>query len=221
MKKSRFIKQFNLQHFADTGVSIKTLLKDLWTDDIAKALEGKEFVDKSEINGNYIPKARFDEVNNAKKDLDKEVKKYQGEIEKLSTNNTDIEAVKEQLLAKTEEFKQYQLDIETKEVNQNKTSALIKHLESLNALNPALLVKEYNLDDVSFDDNGGLVGVKSTTERIQADYKQQFGEVNINTPDVHNNGGGSVTKEQLSKFTYNERTEFKKNNPNDYKALTE
>ncbi len=199
---------------------LKELLGELFTDDIAKKLEGKEFIEKSELNGNYIPKDRFDEVNNAKKDLAKEVKQYQDDIKKLSEGNVDLEAIKQQLTDKTEEFNKYQQGIELKEVNAKKTNALTAKLQELNALNPKLLVKEFNLEDVSFDDNGGLVGVKETFERLQADYAPQFGEAQTQTPNVHNNNGGGVTKEQFSQYTYKERMTLYNDNPKAYEELT-
>ncbi len=198
---------------------LKKLLGDLYTEDIAKALEGKELVLKSDQE-NMIPKSRFDEVNNAKKDLASQIKQYKTDIEALSKGNTDIDTIKQQLADKTEEFNKYQQGIELKEVNAKKTNALTAKLQELNALNPKLLVKEFNLEDVSFDDNGGLVGVKETFERLQADYAPQFGEAQTQTPNVHNNDGGGVTKEQFSAYTYKERMALYNDNPKAYEELT-
>ena len=198
---------------------LKKLLGDLYTEEIAKKLEGKELVLKSDQE-NTIPKSRFDEVNNAKKDLAKQVKEYQADLEKLSKGNTDIEALKQQLADKSKEFTDYQENIEKQQLNNKKSEAIMSKLKQLNALNPKLLAREFELDSISFDDDGGLVGVKDTFERLQKEYSAQFGKVDTKAPDVNTGEGTAIDKATLSKMTYKERVAFKNENPTEYETLT-
>ncbi len=198
---------------------LKELLGELFTDEIKAKLEGKELVLKSDQE-NMIPKDRFDKVNNEKKEYKAKVEQYQKEITDLSKGNESLEDIKAKLEAKTNELTEYQTNIETQQLNSKKTEAITSKLSEMNAIDPKLLVKEFDLSTISFDDNGGLVGVKETFDRIQTDYKQQFGKVSTQTPPPADGQGGSVSKEAFSKLSYSDRVALKTDNPVAYEQLT-
>ncbi len=199
---------------------LKELLGNLYTPEIETALKGTEIVKKSDFDG-YIPKDRFDEVNNAKKILKKEVDKLTGDITDLTTNTSDVEELKKQLEEKTKEFGEFQLGIETKQLNDKKLSALMDVLKSENALNPKLLAREFDMDKMSFDDDGKLTGVKDTLENCKTNYAQQFGEVVQQSVQPNtNNNGTAISKEQFSKMTYTERNDLYKTNQSVWESLT-
>ncbi len=199
---------------------VKELLGDLYTPQIEAALKGTEIVKKSDFDG-YIPKDRFNEVNDAKKLLKKEVDKLTGDIESLSTSTSDIEELKKQLTEKTTEFEEFQTGIETKQLNDKKMSALIAVLKGENVLNPKLLAREFEKEKLSFDGDGKLTGYRDTLENCKTNYAQQFGEVVTESVQPNtNNKGTAISKEQFSKMTYTERNDLYKNNQSVYESLT-
>ena len=63
-------------------------------DQAAKA----EASSQEELKG-YIPKSRFDEVNNEKKKLEIDVRDRDGQLEKLKNSTGDVDAMKKQIEA--------------------------------------------------------------------------------------------------------------------------
>ncbi len=197
---------------------IKELLGELYTDEIKAKLEGKELVLKSDQE-NMIPKSRFDEVNNAKKDYQAQVEKLKGDLESASKSATDLEALKSQLADTTSEFDTYVQGVELEKVKTKKVNGVIEALKVANAMNPELLLNSFNLDDVNFDDDGKVVGVKATIENLKTQYEGQFGVKTSDSPIIKNNQADSMVWDDVLKMSTQERMDFATKDPETYKQL--
>lgn len=126
-----------------------------------------EAASQEELKG-YIPKARFDEVNNEKKKLELDVRDRDGQLETLKNSTGDVEAMKKQIetlqadnKAKDEahaaEIKQLKIDsaIETA-----LTGAKAKNNTAVKAL-----LKD--LDKAELADDGTIKGLAEQIEALQ------------------------------------------------------
>lgn len=174
-----------------------------------------------ELKG-YIPKARFDEVNNDKKKLELDVRERDQQLETLKNSTGDIEEMKKtietlQVDNKTKdeahaaEIKQLKLDaaVESAIIN-----AKGKNAKAIRAL------LELDIEKVEFTDDGKVKGldeqIKSLTEADDSKFlfdtstKQTKmkgavpGETGVEDPD---------TKVDISKMSYEELAAYMEENP--------
>lgn len=121
--------------------------------------QAEKVVNKAtEVMKGYIPKARFDEVNNLKNE-------YQKQLEELNKTTANTEEIKKQLEQVTEEMKKKEQEYENR----------IKELQVDAAIKLALTGKVHDVDIVAglidkskleFDENGNIA--KGLNEQIQA-----------------------------------------------------
>lgn len=93
---------------------------------------------KKELTG-YVPKTRFDEVNESKKQLEESAKDYKAQLETLKASAGDDEALKTQIT-------DLQTEIKTKETEYQNN---LKELQMTNAIKLAIADKAQDSDLVS------------------------------------------------------------------------
>lgn len=172
----------NKQQFLDLGL----------TDEQATKAESES---KKELES-YIPKTRFDEVNEAKKQLDKDIKARDTQIEDIKKNAGDNEELKKQIETLQTENKT------TKE----KYEADLKDLQISNAIKLAIADKAQDADLVSglFDksklilgDDGKITGLDEQLKSLQESKTFLFKEEKPSDPKPQSgfklggNGGNS------------------------------
>ena len=124
-------------------------------EDLAKKCEQASM---DELKG-FIPKSRFDEVNNEKKKLELDVRERDAQLETLKNSNGDIEALKAQITqlqsdnkAKDEahkaEIKQLKID--------NAVETALTNAKAKNKVAVKALLKD--LDKAELDDDGSIKG---------------------------------------------------------------
>ena len=212
-KGSRHMKK---EDFVKLGVDEET----------AKKLEDAS---QEELKG-FIPKSRFDEVNEAKKKLDEDIKARDKQLEELKKSSGDSEALKKQI----EELQQ-----------QNKTAsdeykATINQMKLDNAVNSALTsakakntkaVRPFlNLDKATVGEDGTVAGLEDQIKALKkADdtkflFEEEASEITKLTGMKPGESGTTkpegITPEQFAKMGYKARLEFKMNNPEAYESLT-
>lgn len=150
-------------------------------------LNGKELV----INdGTYIPKEKFDKLNDEKKDLQKDKDKLTGDLKTAQDDLKKIQdenkkgknSVEEQIaeLNKKLQDQDSKIAAKDKELNLAKYEGVLKDaLTEAGVKNPKnlkLLMKEFDLEKVELDDNGKIKGFDESVKKLQEDYKPLFGE---------------------------------------------
>lgn len=128
-----------------------------------------------ELKG-YIPKTRFDEINNEKSKLETALSERDGQLETLKTSTGDVESLKAQIetlqtenLAKDEahatEIKQLKLDAAV-------DAALVAAKAKNNRAVKALL--ELELEKIEFDENGAVKGLDEQIKTLQGSDDSKF-----------------------------------------------
>lgn len=177
---------------------------------------------KSEIDGNYVTKSRFNEVNSEKKRLETDIKDRDKQLETLKDSTEDVEGLKKQIdtlqTENKEKDKQHASEIKQMKVDNAITSALTASKAKNEKAVRALL--DVDPDKVEFNDDGSIKGLdeqlKTLTEAEDSKFlfntetkKQTLkgatpGETGTEDPD---------TKVDVSKMTYEELAAYMENNP--------
>lgn len=169
-------------------------LKELIGEEAYKKVEadlnGKELI----INdGNFIPKDKFDKLNDEKKDLQKEkdkltgdLKTAQDDLKKIQDENKKGKSSVEDQIAELNKKLQEQdgkIAAKDKELQLSKKEGVLKDaLTEAGVKNPKnlkLLMKEFDLEKVELDDSGKIKGFDESVKKLQEDYQPLFGEENF------------------------------------------
>ncbi|MBR5584083.1 MAG: phage scaffolding protein [Lachnospiraceae bacterium] len=176
-----------------------------------------EAASQEELKG-YIPKSRFDEVNNEKKKLELDVRDRDGQLETLKNSTGDVESLKQQIAtlqaenktkdeAHAAEIKQLKID---SAVDTAITNAKGKNVKAIKAL--------LNLENAELDEDGTVKGVADQlTELLKSDSylfeaKETKTQVKGAKPGESGNDDGDHGVD-TSKMTYSELTAYLAENP--------
>ena len=177
-----------------------------------------EAASQEELKG-YIPKARFDEVNNEKKKLELDVRDRDGQLETLKNSTGDVEAMKKQIetlqadnKAKDEahaaEIKQLKID--------SAVDAALGDAKAKNKVAVKALLKD--LDKAELADDGSIKGLAEQIAALQKsdsylfDAKETKKQVKGATPGESGNDEGDG-KVDTSKMSYSELAAYLAENP--------
>lgn len=181
-----------------------------------------------ELKG-YIPKSRFDEVNEAKKNAEALVKERDKQLEDVKKSTGDNEELKKQIETLQEQNKtakaQYEADIKQMQI----TNAVQSALKDAGAKNvTAIMALLTGLDKAELAEDGSVTGL---ADQIQALQKSDSYLFNIQEPQQPKASGatpassgsthvpGTITKEQFAKMGYKERNELFNTNRELYDSL--
>ena len=181
-----------------------------------------------ELKG-YIPKTRFDEVNEAKKNAEALVKERDKQLEEVKKSTGDNEELKKQIEALQEANKtakaQYEADIKQMQIA-NAVQSALKDAGAKNVT--AIMALLTGLDKAELAEDGS---VKGLADQIQALQKSDSYLFNISEPQTPKASGatpassgsthvpGTITKEQFDKMGYKERNELFNTNRELYDSL--
>ena len=160
---------------------------DTLTDEQKKSFEGKEYFLSSD--GNYIPKAKFDNLNDTNKDLKKQLEETNTKLQELSKANPD------DLNKKITELQQ-KYDNDTKALNDKiqaqeynyKINDYVKDIKFSSNSAKRTFIEDLKNKHLEFD-NDKLVGFddfKKSYEEKDASAFLQEQKVNVNTGSDHN-----------------------------------
>jgi len=167
----------------------------------------------------FIPKARFDEVNETKKELEQQIRerdKQLKELQEKAKGNEELEkTIKELQEANKATKEQYEAEIKEMTIN----SAIQSKLTD--AKYPDLLISKFDKSKLSIADDGTVLGIDEQLTTIKEQYKDLF------KPDIKgrepNNTGGTPpgTKNPWSKehFNLTEQGRLLRENPELAKKL--
>lgn len=126
-----------------------------------------ETASQEELKG-YIPKARFDEVNNEKKKLELDVRDRDGQLESLKNSTGDVEALKQQIATLQAENKTKD-EAHAAEVKQLKIDAAVEAAlvgaKAKNSTAVKALLKD--LDKAELQEDGTIKGLAEQIEALQ------------------------------------------------------
>lgn len=178
----------------------------------------------------YIPKSRFDEVNEAKKNAESLVKERDKQLEDVKKASGDNEELKKQIEQLQEDNKaakqKYDADIKKMQIDNAVTSAL-KDAGAKNVTALMALLKDIDKAELAEDGT-----VKGLAEQIQELQKSESYLFNTKTEPQNKASGatpansgsnipGTITKEQFAKMGYKERNELFNTNKELYDSLVE
>lgn len=179
-----------------------------------------------ELKG-YIPKTRFDEVNEAKKNAEALVKERDKQLEDVKKASGDNEELKKQIETLQSENKaskeKYEADIKHMQI----TNAVQSALKDAGAKNvTAIMALLTGMDKAELAEDGT---VKGLAEQIQTLQKSDSYLFNISEPPKvsgvtpaasgSTHVPGTITKEQFAKMGYKEREQLYNTNKELYDSL--
>lgn len=180
-------------------------LSDDVAEKVLKAFEG------------YVPKSRFDEVNDAKKDAEALVKERDKQIEDLKKSNEGNEDLKNQI-AKLQEDNKKAVEAKDAEIKKIKIdNAVNTALVGAGAKNTKAVLALLKLDGAELAEDGTVKGLSEQIDALKKADDSSFlfksdGKSSKKgvTPKGNNDpkGNGTVTKEQFAKMGYKERVEL-------------
>ena len=177
----------------------------------------------------FIPKSRFDEVNNAKNTAEALVKERDGQIETLKNSTGDNEALRKQIEtlqadnkakddAHAAEIKQLKID--------NAIESALTGAKAKNNLAVKALLKD--LDKAEIAEDGTIKGLAEQIQALQKSDEYLFEPKETKTKmkgatpgegaDTDLNGG--LTKEQFNKMSYKEKVNLFNENKELYDSLS-
>ena len=176
-----------------------------------------EKASQEELKG-FIPKARFDEVNDERKKLESDVKERDTQLENLKNTTGDIEALRKEITSLQEENKKKDVKY-AGELRQLKIDTAVKDaLTSAKARNvTAVKALLKNLDKAELDENGVIKGLAEQLESLKQTDGYLFEtktKPSIKGAKIGETGNDDISKKvDTSKMTYTEMVEYLANNP--------
>ena len=172
------------------------------------------------LDGAYVPKSRFNEVNEEKKTLQAQVTDRDKQLETLKNSKGDVDALKDQIKALQDANKKAQ----------DEAAAKLQEVRLNDAIKLAIIDKAQDVDIVSslFDksklilgEDGKVTGLDDQLKALQ-ETKSFLFKQDTPKPKYNPNGGGNgPTVNPFAKETFNltEQGKLLRDNPEQAKAL--
>lgn len=167
----------------------------------------------------YVPKARFDEINEAKKKAESTVAERDKQLEQLKKNNGDAEALKAEIAKLQGENKaaadKYAADLKAMQIN----NAVDMALQAAGAKNIKAVKALLELENAELDGDT-VKGLADQLKKLQEseDSKFLFGEQQaaFKGAAAGSGGGNPPADKKPEEMTYSELTAYLQQHP-DYK----
>src|SRR5699024_4230224 len=145
-------------------MSLKELLGEELYNQVINKIGDKKIAIVSD--GNWIPKSKFDDVNEEAKSLKDQLKERDTQLKDLKDKAKDSEELQEQIENLQNQNQQTQKEFQDKLDAQRKDSAIELALRDAKARNPKIAKSALDLDSISFND-GKLIGLDEQLKEIQ------------------------------------------------------
>ena len=179
-----------------------------------KLVEEKTFKESDNVEKNFIPKDRFNEVNDKYKN---EAAKYKAECEKSALKDKKITEMNKAVEGSEDYKKQFEdfkvkndNDIKAKDdeiaakekanINQNKMRLLSEKLKNAGARHPNLLLKNIDLETISIE-NENVLGFDPQLETMKKDYSDMF-EIKKSTNNVNTGNNNLDNNEEFNNIDW-------------------
>ena len=166
----------------------------------------------------YIPKSRFDEVNEAKKNAEALVKERDGQLEELKKIAGESEALQKKIEELQEANKNTAKEYESQIKQMKIDNAVDKAIADVNGKNSIAIKALLNLKDAKLEEDGTVKGLKEQLEALTKaeDSSFLFGS---NVPNIKgmtpasNQGGVAGQTVDFSKMNYEQLSAYLEANP--------
>ena len=186
-------------------------------EDIAQKIADKSAEElKEELKG-YIPKTRFDEVNEAKKNAEELVKERDKQLEDLKKSTGDAEALQKQIETLQEEnkvaAKKYADDLKQMQID----NAVDKAIASANGKNAKAIKALLDLTDAKLEDDGTVKGLSAQLDALAKAEDSSF-LFNSSVPNVKGMQPGKAkdgvgNEVDFSKMSYEQLSQYLADTP--------
>jgi hypothetical protein len=194
-------------------------------EELAKKLEEASL---EELKG-FIPKVRFDEVNNEKKKLETDLAERNGQLETLKNSTGNVDDLKKQIedLQKDNKAKDdaHAAEIKQLKVDNAVESALLS-AKAKNSVAVKALLKD--LDKAELLEDGTIKGLAEQIEALRKSDEYLFEAKETKKlkgaelgESGNDDGDMVISKEQLRKMSPAERYTYSVTNPEEYKKIYE
>lgn len=163
---------------------------------------------KSELDGKYIPKQRFDEVNNTKKALEETVKERDKQLDDLKKSDADVDVLKKQI-ADLQAANKKAADEHKAEMIRLKIDGIVDSaLLSAGAKNTKAIRALMDVDGFKLQEDGTVFGLKEALSAVRKSDPYLF-ESKETKPEPQGmkgfepQGGGS-SKPDINTMSYSE-----------------
>ena len=147
---------------------------------------------EEEKDNQYIPKSRFDEVNEAKKQLENDLKDRDKQLKDLGDKAKGNEELSKQITDLQEANKKTAGDYEAKIRNLTLDSAINNLLKDNKVKHPDLLISKFDREKLKIKEDGSIDGLEEQLTSLKEGYKDLFEQpLGGKSP---NNTGGSATE---------------------------
>jgi len=182
--------------------------------------ELKDYTSKEEMK-NFIPKARFDEVNNEKKALEATIKERDTQLETLKNSTGDVEKLKKDITALQAANKKKDEEHAAEILNLKVQAAVDAELTGSKAKNLVAVRALLDLSKPELDSDGKIKGLNDQIKKLQdaEDSKFMFDLETKKSPVIKGakpaeTGNESFDgKVDVSKMSYEELAAYMEQNP--------
>lgn len=173
------------------------------------------------LDGDYVTKSRFNEVNEEKKTLKTTVAERDKQLETLKNSKGDTEALKEQIKQLQTENSQAKEKLDT-QMKELRLSTAIQLAISDSAQDVDIVSGLFDKEKLILGEDGKVTGLDEQLKALKESKPFLFKTDNAKTPQYHpNGGGGGDIKNPFAKETFNmtEQGKLLRDNPEQAKAL--
>ena len=150
-------------------------------------------------DGSYIPKDKFNQINEEKKLLSEKVTEYQKQIEGTTNILKDHEELKNKFEGLQSESKKL-IELKDKEItNITKKGLIMEALRNEGALYENLLIKNIDLDNAIIQD-GKLLNAENIITPLKTEFKDMFTKKIISGNEPNTGGTTPKPKPQLAQL---------------------
>ena len=192
-------------------MGLKELLGEELFGQVTEALKGKGKDNKDVeliINdGNYIPRSKFNEVNEKVKSLETEITTRDEQLKDLgekAKGNADLE---KQIAALTEANTKTKAEYEAKLKDITLNTAIEKALTANQAKYTDLLVTKIDKSKLVLDGEK-VVGLDEQITGLKESFKDLFGETRITGKDEQSNPGGNPNQKPIAEMSMEEYAKY-------------
>lgn len=199
-------------------MTIKELVKNLGVPD-DKASDAEKQVQKY-LDGDYVTKARFNEVNESKKELTTQLADRDKQLKDLKDSAGDNEALKKQIesLQKANKDQKAEFDAKTKAL---RLDTAVKLAIGDSAQDTDIVASLINKEKLILGEDGKVTGLSEQLDALKKDKAFLFKSTG-NPPKYDPNGSNNPPKNNpFKKETFNltEQGRLLRNNPEQARAL--
>lgn len=210
---------FNLQLFAEE--TLEQILGEELYSQVKEKLGDKKIDIVSD--GNWIPKAKFDDVNTEKNEYKTQIDNLNQELGKLKEKLKDNDNANETIADLQKQIADKEIELE----KTRKSNAIKLEVLKANPNDVADILPHLKDDTITIAEDGTITGLKEQLESLKESKPYLFKEVEPQgTGGSLGNGGKpkdnlSITKEDFNNMGYLERLKLKNENVELYNKLKE